>query len=548
MARMWGVAAAAVVCAALWPTLGRWALVVVPFPLIAAVVYRPRPEPVERPVPALDWPALAADTPLADTDGDYRGGPDGRWSLGLSWAPGAHLLGEVCGHTALIESLMEAPPGSVTVEAAGPNAAAVVCHPTGAMAGLPWSGHTAVSITEPVEQCRYTDGTPEVYARYSRDAGGRHKLRAGMSGAGKSRAARHDLCSYGPAEDVVVWLIDQKGGASFRPFAPLADWFATTPEESLDMLAALVRLCDVRGEFMAEQGWEVWQPSRELPVVWLLVDETARLTGMQARPDIGSRAVSAAVDIAQLGRAVGVIFDPMTQFGSIEALGSLQLRENMHVTECYRMRSEGAADAFLPGAPAGIDPAHLPASRKGLFYADVEGEFRPLPGLKHDVTDEQMHAVVARFWDSTPQIEAWHADLLGSAYESRDRWVPNPDGTVTRIAGGERDDAPEVPDEEEGSMGQDQGGWTVPTWDGVEQGPTYAEMTTGQTPAEAVVVDAEQAPLAVLRALRDGPVHPRTLCETSGIPEAAVHDLLCDWETQGRVRHVGWGEFALVSP
>jgi hypothetical protein len=193
--------------------------------------------------------------------------------------------------------------------------------------------------------------------------------------------------------------IDLKGGIGLRPMAPLIVWLAN---EAVAMLEALVRIIDARSAYAASRGWKVWQPSREYPVILVMIDETARLTGFQALPQIRSRALAAITQAATLGAGAGVLLDPATQYPGIEALGSMQFCENLAYTECFRLRSPGSGSQFLPNAPAGVDPASIPAERKGTCYIDAQGEFRPLPALKPDVTDTQMRATVARWWDTTP--------------------------------------------------------------------------------------------------------------------------------------------------
>lgn len=528
------------------------------------------------------WPEIVRGTELAGTVRElFVEKPEGGWRMRLSWPPGKKLVDSVRRLDRLLESVMDAPRRSVTIEADGANAVIAECSPVGALGALEWDGQPAVSIADEVPQARYGDGSFEAYRRWEPGVGGKHKLRAGMTRSGKSVAIKHDACVYGPAEDVVLWLIDLKGGASLRRLAPMSDWFATTTEEAVAMLEAAARLCDARGRYMAEQGWDPWQPSREHPVVIIMMDEVAKLLGYMAPHAVQGRALAAATIIGQQGAGLGILIDPATQFPTLEALGSSQFREQLGLTECYRQRSEGTAQHFLPNAPAGVEPAHLPASAKGTHYADIEGEFRPLVAQKFNVTDEQVQQVVAEYWDTTPEIEVVHHGVLGEAWASRDRWEPQPDGKVLRVAAtGATDAAPEVADRDTDdatpATAVADGDAAVsqpvsqpeyrPAWAGVaDDGLSYSAvvaadavlLTPEQRAAEKARLvewleetrpaDPVQAPEIVWRLLSEAPagqpVSPGDAQRASGLSESTVHRLLRRWEDEGRVRHVGRGAY-----
>jgi S-DNA-T family DNA segregation ATPase FtsK/SpoIIIE len=539
------------------------------------------------------WPEIVRGTELAGTVREYfTEKPEGGWRMRLTWAPGRNLVDAVRKHDRLLESVMDAPRRSVTIEADGANAVIAECSPVGSLGALVWDGQVATSIADTVMQARYGDNTVEAYPRWVPGIGGKHKLRAGKTRSGKSGGMKHDAVVYGPAEDVVLWLIDLKGGASLRALAPMADWFATRTDEAVAMLEAAARLCDARGHYMSEQGWDPWQPSRQHPVIVIMADEVAKLLGYMAPHEVQGRALAAATIIGQQGAGLGILIDPATQFATLEALGSSQFREQLALTECYRMRSEGTAAHFLPNAPSGVEPAQLPASSPGAHYVDVDGEFRPQVAQKPNVTPEQVQAVVAEYWDTTPEIEAVHHPVLGEAWARRDRWVPQPDGKVARVAfdAAGPDAAADVADrDEEDEMPQQHGATprdevaTVsqrasqpvsqpeyrPAWAGVaDDGLTYAAVVAAdavlQTPeqraaekarlvtwlAETRPADPAQAPEIVWRLLTEAPdgepVSPGDAQRASGLSESTVHRLLRRWEDEGRVEHVGRGAYRPV--
>lgn len=526
------------------------------------------------------WPEIVKGTELADTwRPEYADKAAGGWKMRIAWAPGTKMLKAVRNLGPLFESLMDAPVGSVSVESGNrPNEVTVECSPVGALGELVWDGEPAVSIMQPVAQSRYGDGTFETYPRWEKGVGGKHKLLAGATRSGKSVSMKHDALTYGAAEDVVLWLIDLKGGASLRPLAPLADWFETTTDGAVEMLQAAARLCDARAHLMAEKGWDPWRPSREYPVILIKIDETAKLLGMQAPARAQQAALSAAITVGQQGAGLGILIDPATQYATLEALGSSQFREQLMLTECYRLRSEGSAQHFLPNAPAGVEPASIPASSKGAHYADIEGEFRPLIAQKFNVTDEQLAAVVGEYWDSTPEIEEETRHVLGPAWEQRQLWA-FVDGKVVRAdATSHEMPRDETADDEEAEMSQpgvapvshDLSQAFPPAWAEMDDddAPTFAELNAARdatlTPeqraaekaahvaelAASRVTDPSKAPelvLDLMRRVAPDPVSPGDAQRVTGLSETTVHRLLRKWEGEGTVSHVGYGKYTLVT-
>jgi hypothetical protein len=522
------------------------------------------------------WPEIVRNTDLAGTRRvDYREKPEGGWRMRLVWSPGKKMVDSVTKQGRLLESLMDAPRGSVVIEPEGdsPNAVIAECSPVGSLSSPDWDGRPLVSITDPLVSAHYSNGDTETVTRWTPGVGSFHVLRAGVTRSGKSWATRHSICAYGPAEDVIGWGIDLKGGMAFRPMAPMLDWFVTTQDDAVAMLEALVRICDARSAFAAEQGWDVWQPSREHPVIMVWIDETARVLGFQAPSQVQSRALAAATAVAQLGAGLGVLVEPATQFATLEALGSSQFREQLTYTECFRMRSEGTAQHFLPNAPAGVEPAHLPSARKGVCYIDAQGEFRPHQAQKPPVTDEQMGAVVAEFWDTTPELDVVSVAAAGVAYAERDRWAlvdgkpvkvdvsqaatPNLTKPVaTSVAAPEPEPATPA-------------ATVAPSWAHLDLSgePTFRELVAversrmspeerrAEVARQAASIakltprNPEEAPALVLELMRKvhpEPIGPRHAMEATRLSESTVHRLLRRWEDEGRVEHVGYGAYRLV--
>src|SRR6185312_12109830 len=211
------------------------------------------------------WPIVTDGTTLARTWwSGYKKTSTG-WT-GLLHLPPQLSRRTVLTQTELIEGLTRSPSDSITIEPAGRNASLVrvTCVETDPHAdAIPWDGRSARSIGDLVTLGKYDDGSLERTSWYKPSSGGYHRLMGGVTRSGKS-GLMHLLCAlYGPAEDVVLWGIDLKGGTALLPWAPLFDWIATTPEEAMVMMQAAEQLVNARAATLGRRGKEVAPISRD---------------------------------------------------------------------------------------------------------------------------------------------------------------------------------------------------------------------------------------------------------------------------------------------
>jgi hypothetical protein len=112
-------------------------------------------------------------------------------------------------------------------------------------------------------------------------------LIAGVTGSGKSNLLSVMIAQLARCVDVVIFMIDLKGGRAARPWMipwiqkftdrPVIDWLATTREEAALMLDALWAAREARSREAA--GGEKITPSADKPAILLLTDEMAVLLG-----------------------------------------------------------------------------------------------------------------------------------------------------------------------------------------------------------------------------------------------------------------------------
>jgi S-DNA-T family DNA segregation ATPase FtsK/SpoIIIE len=136
------------------------------------------------------------------------------------------------------------------------------------------------SINDPVNLGRQADGGPaEVLFREVA------ALLIGVSGSGKSNLMNVLIAWLTMCTDVVVWMIDLKGGRLAAPWIqpwvdgkcdrPAIDWVATTREEAEKMLNATDRIIDGRSESL--EGGSKLIPTATRPQIVLFCDETSDL-------------------------------------------------------------------------------------------------------------------------------------------------------------------------------------------------------------------------------------------------------------------------------
>jgi hypothetical protein len=157
---------------------------------------------------------------------------------------------------------------------------------------IPWPGPSVATVTEPIELGPFEDATPArvLFLR-------RHGLFGGGTGTGKSGGINVLIGNLTACRDVVIWAIDLKNGMELQPWASCIDRLATTPTQARALLRDAVTVLHARARMLAATGRRVWEPSPDMPVLIIIIDEYAELS------DAASDAMSDTDSIARLGRA-----------------------------------------------------------------------------------------------------------------------------------------------------------------------------------------------------------------------------------------------------
>lgn len=388
---------------------------------------------------ALDeWPKISAGTSLAKTRWASFTKTAGGWTGTLTWEKGALSRRRVREEIDLMESLMDAPPESVTIELiegkGNVNKVKVTCvEDDPHTAAIPFDGVVATSIRDVMSLGKYMDHTEEKTRWWEDEVGGFHRLAAGATRTGKSGLTHLLVAKYGPAADVRPWFADLKGGTALLPWSPIADWTETSVEGCMHMVMAGALEVDRRARICAAKGVEVWEPTEEDPVIIIFFDEIASLIGDSAPNSIAQVARAAVVEIARKGAGMGVLIVPATQYPTLAALGDSQFKSQLAWRACFRLNQPEQGHYVLPSMPKNVDPYRIPKSRRGTCYIDAEGEFRPSMLRVQYVDRGDISRIVERFGRRTSDDDTgpafldgieddWGNEQLAEVYRARKRW------------------------------------------------------------------------------------------------------------------------------
>jgi hypothetical protein len=193
-----------------------------------------------------------------------------------------------------------------------------------------------LTICRPLPIGLYEDGT--VCAVTLREVAA---LVAGLRGSGKSNLLHVLIAQLARCVDVLIFVIDLKGGRMAAPWLapwlagqtanPVVDWLATDRDEAERMLRALLRAVEARSRSGA--GGEKITPSVRHPAVILIVDEAAVIFGMgtggpRSSLDGTTNAAMASLgtQLVMTGRSEAIDLILAVQRGTVTMTGSGDLK------------------------------------------------------------------------------------------------------------------------------------------------------------------------------------------------------------------------------
>jgi S-DNA-T family DNA segregation ATPase FtsK/SpoIIIE len=210
---------------------------------------------------------------------------------------------------------------------------------------------------------------------------GTHLLLAGVTESGKSSVLWSLLRGLAPAirdGTVVVWVLDPKGGMELGPGEALFARFCAEDFEAMaDMLDEAVAVMQARTRRCRQTGTRLHVPTREEPLILVVIDEVATLTAYQPDAKLRTRMARSVGLLLSQGRGPGVSVLAALQDPRKEVLG---LRDLFPTRVALQLDEADQVDMVLgPGArDQGALCDKIPDSTRGVAYNAHRG--RPATG------------------------------------------------------------------------------------------------------------------------------------------------------------------------
>lgn len=216
--------------------------------------------------------------------------------------------------------------------------------------------------TEPLPLGLYADGEDFVINPFDAPIL-QHLLVMGVTGAGKSEFARGLLAHLMTRQQMTVMLIDcSKGRQSVGHIKHGLDVFISDMREAKQLLKALPAAIKARGDVLADEGLDQWEPASSLNAVCLWIEEAADVADFEELDKI-----------ARAARSVGIWLVISLQRATWTNI-STDVRANLQAAACFGVDDAGDAGFALPDSvtDAGAIPA-WGSSRPGYAFATGMG-------------------------------------------------------------------------------------------------------------------------------------------------------------------------------
>lgn len=499
------------------------------------------------------------------------------WTARLKWKPGRYNIDTVAKMRTDLEGAFGLDVGELRMPPDGKstNSVRLVAITDDPHAeAQPWSiPHTEVdgqlvvkrrSIKELFTIGVREDGVLHKIALWKEGFGGLHVMIGGITGSGKSGLLNLLWDELALRFDVVQWGMDLKGGVEMGPQRRIFEVIATTREQAVGLLHLLKAEIERRQAVLEQRGDRVWKASRADPVIVVSLDEARALLG-----NANGRELDMAINIATMGRALGIILILATQYPTYEAVGSTQMREQFHHKFVFRMQNKGG-EGFLFDEDV-VDAHKIDEDRPGTCYHKDGGKVMKMPLRVFWVDDATVTQLNALMDGHTPALSrAALADLAErverEASQLEEKFGPEfaePQRELIKKLLAKRDIAM-APDRDESETPE----MPIPEWTENDDIPlsaitgqttetlteTEREILTGQRdgetepePAEPERLGEEEAKAALEAALRDaGPAGLKVgaLCAAATRRRTWTYEQLGALDEAGKVERTADGAFA----
>ena len=493
----------------------------------------------------------------------------------LTWAPGVYDVDDVLGHKKQFENAFGARYGQMNMERDGDSTNSVlfeVVTKDPHKDAIPWTPPTQLhAATDPLVVGPRTDGVTVTLERYDRKQGTRHMLIAGTTGSGKSGGVNLAVADDVLSDEIFTIGLDMKR-VELAPWAPVLGCFQPEREKASALIRAIAEpggLLDERKIILAEHGDRVWDPRKHGgPIISITMDEIKELLG-----NGDAKTVAAFTLIANESRALGIRFLLATQYPTLEALGSSQIRQQIRHKICFRMEdSEG--EGYVFGGGVRVRAEVISVDRPGTCYVKDGTKVIMRPVRAYWISDEMVAAIVAARVGQVPELDERSRRAIEKFLPEFRYWGP---GTIDGPAGtepGPEDGAGTDEAEEAGTdPAGEQDGEEPMEYIDLQSGPelsneeVIAARLASMSPEQREALEKsrraalaeipgqrlnpEQAREAVLRTLAEAwpePVEAKTLQEAADRSSSWFYGVAQQMAEEGVMKRTEHGKWALIAP
>lgn len=229
------------------------------------------------------------------------------------------------------------------------------------------------------------DGETLYFKLWNPGAGAVHSLVSGVTRSGKTKVLDLILTECSMSDRIMPLVIDGGGGASLPQWIGRVKLFAKTPDETRKVLRYALAVMDSRRPVLEAQGGGSIEPSPDIPLVPVIIDEAHKR--LMSDDDVDNRDIVRMCErIGQEGAKFGVGLILATQAPSAKQLGnSTVLRDQVKTGTIVGLRTleKGNEGMISTGDP-------MPENLRDLPSEFPNGE--PTHGLGYMMTSRKIRA------------------------------------------------------------------------------------------------------------------------------------------------------------
>lgn len=269
------------------------------------------------------------------------------------------------------------------------------------------------SITSPITYATYDTGVrPNLYIA-GKDAGScQHFLTMGMSGTGKSKAWQAIYGTVLNRKEVSVIFGDPaKGMQTGGPLAAGLEWFATTEDECMQQIDAVMDAIPVRTNYLTSKGLDHWQRGCGLNFVIFHLEEAARFAK-----------VDDLIQLIEAARSAGISIVISLQRATNDRLKT-SARYNLGGNMCFgvKMKRDAAFGLSEYAIESGATPHMWQDKMPGYHYLEVTGLDATMAGhplLTDWIDTKRLEDEVDNGTAIRTPLDDVTSDALGPAYSA----------------------------------------------------------------------------------------------------------------------------------